>query len=200
LVAGRRVSRSYWRRPFPFFASVTFQLTKAAYMQAVLLISKGKFMTEFTEASRKRCRNKHCRMNLPTPVTNPREAFCSKGCYGSFYLRRCLVCEDPIERTTGNRKICKKSKCRNALAAGLGFGRYHGTPTKPNRASQNLERTQEVPVNGSVFSGSKPPEWRHIAGPPLTPNQLHCEKKPRFSLTAFPKPDTNLDIPDFLKR
>jgi len=109
-------------------------------------------------------------MRLQSPVTNPREAFCIKGCYGSFYLHRCLVCEDP----TGNRKICKKSKCRNALAAGLGFGRYHGTPTKPNRASQNLELTQEVPVNGSVFSGSKPPEWGQIVGPPLTPNQLHC--------------------------
>jgi len=64
-------------------------------------------MTEFTEVARKRCRNKRCLMRLQSPVTNPREAFCIKGCYGSFYLHRCLVCEDP----TGNRKICKKSKC-----------------------------------------------------------------------------------------
>jgi hypothetical protein len=30
--------------------------------------------------------------------------------------------------------------------------------------------------------------------------KLHEEKKPHVSLTALPKPDANLDIPDFLKR
>ena len=74
-------------------------------------------MTDFKETQmRKKCR--YCRMRLPTPTSNEREAFCTKGCYGSFYLHRCLVCEDKIERTTANRKICKKSRCRNALKTG----------------------------------------------------------------------------------
>ena len=88
-------------------------------------------MVDFKEtAMRKFCRNPKCRMKLPTPTSNEREAFCCRGCYQSFYLHRCLVCEKAIERTTANRKICKKSKCRNALAAGEGFGRFHGNPAK----------------------------------------------------------------------
>jgi hypothetical protein len=109
------------------------------------------------------------------------------------------------------------------------------------------------------FIGSKPPltpdrAWRQIAGPKLSPSQLHCalvgakevfaevhhknrphwrkhnanaliqphhppvnilggykfpnapdvklheEKNSHLSLTALPKPDGNLEIPDFLKR
>src|SRR6476619_3851196 len=101
-------------------------------------------MTEFAEtAMRHRCRNPKCRMKLPTPVSNEREAFCTRGCYQSFYLHRCIVCEDKIERTTANRKICKKSKCRNALAAGEGFGRYHADSAKTARVSKNLELMQK---------------------------------------------------------
>jgi hypothetical protein len=39
-----------------------------------------------------------CRSKLPKPIANPREAFCTRGCHGSFYLRRCLVCEGPLDR------------------------------------------------------------------------------------------------------
>jgi hypothetical protein len=68
-------------------------------------------MVDFKETEmRKKCR--HCRMRLPVPTSNEREAFCTRGCYNSFYLHHCIVCEDKIERTTANRKICKKSKCR----------------------------------------------------------------------------------------
>jgi hypothetical protein len=51
-------------------------------------------MTEFAEtAMRKMCRNPKCRLKLSAPVSNEREAFCYKGCYSSFYLNRCRVCE-----------------------------------------------------------------------------------------------------------
>jgi hypothetical protein len=141
-------------------------------------------MTEFAEtAMRHRCRNPKCRMKLPTPVSNEREAFCCRGCYQSFHLHRCIVCEGAIERTTANRKICKKSKCRNALAAGLGFGRYHADSAKPGQVSQNLEPMQETAAAQHVSSASKPVErahrpWRIIAGPPLTPSQFHCATLP----------------------
>jgi hypothetical protein len=127
-----------------------------------------------------------------------------------------------------------------------GFGRY-----SPSRSVSS-------PAKTSDFVDSKPPlkpdrAWRRIAGPRLSPSQLHCalvgakeavaethqknrrwrkhnvkaliqrhyppvnilggykfpnapdvklreEKKARFSLTAFPNADANLDIPDFLKR
>jgi hypothetical protein len=46
-------------------------------------------MVDFTETAMcKMCR--HCRMRLPTPTSNEKEAFCTKGCYQSFYLHRCL--------------------------------------------------------------------------------------------------------------
>jgi hypothetical protein len=103
-------------------------------------------MVDFKETEmRKKCRNPKCRMKLSTPTSNEREAFCCRGCHQSFYLHRCLVCEDKIERTTANRKICKKSKCRNALAAGEGFGRYHADPAKTSPGIQKSRAHAETP-------------------------------------------------------
>ena len=109
-------------------------------------------MVDFDTQTRKRCR--HCRMRLPEPVVNEREAFCTRGCYQSFYRHRCLACEDKIERTTANRKICKKSKCRNALKAGEGFGRYHGDSVRTYQSHKNPELMQEVPVPQRPASAS----------------------------------------------
>lgn len=122
-------------------------------------------MTEFVERERQHCRNPKCRSKLPKSVTNPREAFCVRGCYRSFYWHRCLACEEPIMRRASNQKVCRKSKCRAALRVGAGFGRYH-TPS-------NAKRTPEDP--DSV--GSKQPHtshrpWRHVAGPCLTEQAL----------------------------
>ena len=105
---------------------------------------------------RKFCRNPKCRSKLPDPVSNERAAFCTRGCYSSFYLHRCLVCEDKIERTTANRKICKKSKCRNALVSGHRFGRYHGNSAKGHQSPKNLEPMREPAVPQRVFYTLKP--------------------------------------------
>jgi hypothetical protein len=40
-----------------------------------------------TGITRKRCRNPRCRMKLPTPVDNHHHAFCTRGCYESFFDR-----------------------------------------------------------------------------------------------------------------
>jgi hypothetical protein len=45
-------------------------------------------MTEFIEELRHYCRNPRCRSKLPNPIANPREAFCARGCHGSFYRKR----------------------------------------------------------------------------------------------------------------
>lgn len=127
---------------------------------------------EFVEEVRHYCRNPRCRSKLPAPFTNPRQAFCSRGCYNSFYLHRCRVCEGPIEqpKAGGERIICKKAKCRRAWQVNAGFGRYHApSAAKPSR---------EVPD----FIGSKPAlnpgrAWRIVAGE-LTPSQLHCATVP----------------------
>jgi hypothetical protein len=74
-------------------------------------------MTEFTQEVRHMCRT--------------REAFCTRGCYGSFYLKRCVVCEGPIERKAANQKVCKKNKCRNAWKPDLASDatRHQTTPS-----------------------------------------------------------------------
>jgi hypothetical protein len=69
-------------------------------------------MTEFAEDLRHRCRNPHCRTKLNQPVENLHTAFCKRGCYDSFYLKRCLVCEkDKPAGSTARRKLCRRPKC-----------------------------------------------------------------------------------------
>jgi hypothetical protein len=140
-------------------------------------------MVDFDNQTRKRCRNPKCKMKLPEPTSNAREAFCCRSCYQSFFLHRCIVCEGAIGRTTANRKICKKSKCWNALKAGLGFGRYHGNPTQTYQSLKNPELMQETAAAQQVSSASKPVEraygpWRQIAGRTLP--------RPELRLAACP--------------
>jgi hypothetical protein len=58
------------------------------------------------------------------------------------------------------------------------------------QAAKCLMQPHHPPVN--ILGGYKFPDAPDV--------MLREEKKPRFSSTAFPKPDANLDIPDFLKR
>ena len=113
------------------------------------------------------CRHRKCRTKLKKPVSNQRDAFCSHGCHTSFYLKRCLVCEGPLERRNKTQKVCRKSRCRNAWRAKAGFGRYS--------PSTSVSLASKAPG----FIGSKPPlqrhrTWAQVAGPKLTPSQLHC--------------------------
>jgi hypothetical protein len=62
-------------------------------------------------ALRHRCRNPRCRMKLPVPVENEHHAFCSRGCYGSFYRNRCRVCERDL-RKAGKRGDAGRVYCR----------------------------------------------------------------------------------------
>jgi hypothetical protein len=67
--------------------------------------------------------------------------------------------EKAIERTTANRKICKRSKCRNALKAGEGFGRYHANSTQTSLSLKNPELTAWRSL--LVGSGTFILQWRH---------------------------------------
>jgi hypothetical protein len=128
-------------------------------------------MTEFKQELGHYCRNPKCRSKLPEPVANEREAFCARGCHSGFYRKRCLVCEAPMERRTERQLVCGKRKCRNALQTGIGFGRYH--------APSSLVSSLETPTKPGIKSGDAGGRgWRIIAGPELTPNQLHCATVP----------------------
>jgi hypothetical protein len=124
-------------------------------------------MTAFKQELRHMCRNPKCRSKLPAPVANEREAFCARGCHSGFYRKRCLVCEAPMERRTEHQLVCGKRKCRSALQAGQGFGRYH--------APSSVVSSLETPTKPGIKSGDAGSRgWRIIAGPELTPSQFHC--------------------------
>jgi hypothetical protein len=122
-------------------------------------------MTEFATNLRRRCRNPKCRLKLPEPVSNEREAFCCRGCYGSFYRRRCLICEQPMERETERQLVCGKRKCRNALAARCGLGRYLPSSHPISPAKKPVNKGLEMPNDDDRA-------WRSVAAPELTADQL----------------------------
>jgi hypothetical protein len=103
-------------------------------------------MTDFKLDLRHYCRNPKCRMKLREPVAGPRAAFCTKGCHSSFYRRRCLICEQPMQRRTENQRLCGKRRCRNALKARSALGGIHpfeksikpGLKTSPQRRPASL--------------------------------------------------------------
>jgi hypothetical protein len=66
---------------------------------------------ETSSKPRTYCRNPHCRSKLPNPVDDPRAAFCLRGCYDSFYLKRCIVCERHKKRPQD--RLCGRRLCRN---------------------------------------------------------------------------------------
>jgi hypothetical protein len=85
-------------------------------------------LTEFDQKLRHYCRNPKCRSKLPAPVSNPSEAFCTKGCYGAYYRTHCLICEQAFERKNEQQKVCGKRKCKSTLRqlqkADFALGRY----------------------------------------------------------------------------
>jgi hypothetical protein len=127
-------------------------------------------VTEFTETSyRHYCRNPKCKAKLPTPVSNPKEAFCSLkpgGCADRYYRLRCYVCE---ERKAGrlDARTCGRRKCKNAIRSQKG-------PATTSR----VEIGSKTSINTGTFSREKDPRgwsWRvRAAGSPITANQYHC--------------------------
>jgi hypothetical protein len=125
-------------------------------------------MTEFTETLRHHCRNPRCRSKLPMPVSNPREAFCTKGCHSSFYLHRCLACEGPLQRKREDQKVCRKAKCRNAWRAGSGFGRYATSNAKLASKTPDFVDPKTLPRPVNVTGGYNFPSAPVIDLAPIT--------------------------------
>jgi hypothetical protein len=127
-------------------------------------------MTDFTETLRHYCRNPRCRSKLPAPVSNPRDAFCTRGCHSSFYRKRCLICEQPMERKSENQLICGKRRCRNALQARQSLGRY--------MAPSDVIHPLKNPIKPGIKSGlADDRPWRIVAGQ-ISPAAFHCATVP----------------------
>jgi hypothetical protein len=137
---------------------------------------------------RHRCRNPNCRTKLPAPVTNERNAFCCQGCFAAFYHQRCLICEEVMERKTGNQKVCGNRKCHSTLKARTG----HSDFNYPDISTTRGIATPCMGIDAAVrHSGPNSPDiskaklplradrtWAIVAGPKLSPAQLHCATVP----------------------
>jgi hypothetical protein len=79
---------------------------------------------------RTRCRNPRCGCKIKEPTSNPKAAFCAKGCFTSFYRSRCIVCERSYRRTREDQHTCGRRKCKAELRRHRErfFGKWAGTP------------------------------------------------------------------------
>ena len=126
---------------------------------------------------RHRCRNPRCRGVLKTSTANPRDAFCCRTCFNSFYRFRCLVCERPFSRKTERRQVCGSPKCRSEFRhhrERLSSTRYPNPTLSPN-GSRN-------PTKPGVKNGLKTDRpWHVIAGPDLPPASLRVSLDPQLA-------------------
>jgi hypothetical protein len=120
------------------------------------------------------CRNTRCRMKLPELVANEHHAFCTPGCFTSFYRARCRVCEEPIhvakQRRGPKRILCRKDNCRRAYRRNpslynapegisskkpilLENAASNGQPATP--LAGHVKINSEVPVKWAFKSGAK---------------------------------------------
>jgi hypothetical protein len=101
------------------------------------------------------CRNPRCRQKLAEPVDNVRQAFCTPGCHGSFFLRRCLVCERELPAGRADRKLCKRPSCRNEYRQFPHLFAFAGR--KPASPTGRVEIASKTPIKPGTF-------WRDKAG------------------------------------
>jgi hypothetical protein len=158
-------------------------------------------MTDFITKLRKKCRNPRCRMQLPVPTSNEREGFCCRGCYESFYLKRCRVCEKELEQKYRKLKpkkdgdptkfvkvqnlgpTCGSSDCKRRWRDKEDMGRFSVPKHPPGyQGSQNDELRSETaaaqPLFRAIEQATPRQRWRIVAGPVLTPSQFHCATVP----------------------
>jgi hypothetical protein len=75
-----------------------------------------------------------------------------------------------MERRRADQKVCAKAKCRSALRAGSGLGRYH-VASAAKLASKTLDSIDSK----RPLKPDRPSPWRIVAaGTPITANQYHC--------------------------
>jgi hypothetical protein len=106
-------------------------------------------------------------MKLPMPVESQHQAFCTKGCHGSFYLSRCLVCEN--EKPGQRRKFCRRPKCQTEHKKNPG---HYSFPAPGSGVAADGSRSAHL---AGLKTAHKPdPVWRVVAGPVITANIYHC--------------------------
>jgi hypothetical protein len=139
-------------------------------------VSKIKDAHEMTESQglRHHCRNPRCRMKLKEPVENLQKAFCTRGCHSSFYLKRCIVCEnDKPAGSTVRRKLCRRPKCEGRYRKNSAHYSFLGADTT---SAANAPRGAQS--TGLKSAGLDDRPWHIVAGPKITAAIYHCATLP----------------------
>jgi len=142
-------------------------MTELLDAEAGRLPARGEFDIEL----RHRCRQ--CRSKLPAPTENPRRAFCTPGCYSSFHLKRCVVCENDKPAGRSDRKFCRRPKCRTEYYQNR--DRFGPITAKPNPTpSLSTLSSKSAQPTGTKIDDLADRKWRQIAGPELSASAFHC--------------------------
>jgi hypothetical protein len=137
-------------------------------------------MTEFTQTLRHYCRNPRCRSKLPSPASDPLKAFCTRGCHSSFYLKRCLVCEnDKPAGSTARRKLCRRPKCEGRYRKNSAHYWFLGADTA---SAANVPRSAQS--TGIKIEGLGDRSPYVVAGPKISACVYHCAALPLEPDTA----------------
>jgi hypothetical protein len=132
------------------------------------------FSPDVAPQLRHRCRNPRCRCKLHEPTDISRNAFCTRGCFTSFYRSRCLVCEQPMERKQENQVTCSRPKCKAALRRDRAhfFGKWGDQSGRGCQTPGEAERGVGNPANTGIKTAHESGRWRQIAGPPTSSEAL----------------------------
>jgi len=134
-------------------------------------------MTEFTQTLRHYCRNPRCRSKLPSPASDPRKAFCTRGCHSSFYLKRCLVCEnDKPAGSTARRKLCRRPKCEGRYRKNSAHYSFLGGASElsTNDTTSAANASRNPIKSGTKSAGFDDRPVYIVAGPVISANVYHC--------------------------
>lgn len=118
-------------------------------------------MVEGGKQLRHYCRNPRCRSKLSTPVENLREAFCTRGCHAQFYRKRCIVCEQSMERKRESQQLCGHRKCEGQfkrLKSYRMLGRYHPSSAAVDASRNSIKTGTFLPLKS---------DRGQVAGPPV---------------------------------
>ena len=144
-------------------------------MSLQLLPTPGPVSTHTPTPLRHRCRNPRCGLKLRHgPTDNLRAAFCTASCFDSYFRRRCLVCERPIDRKSERRQLCGRERCRKQLQRhrdGFYPPWYQASVLSLNA----LGSADKTGLKNRSEAGRAP---RQVAGPQLSQTSLRLASLP----------------------
>jgi hypothetical protein len=145
-----------------------------------------------TSQLRHRCRNPRCRLKLPAPVEIEHRALCCRGCYESFYLTRCRVCERDL-RKTGKRGDAQRLYCRAPSRCAAEARKW---PEKYGFGAQPVPDPLFCRTNVSAHSGPAHQARQRIAAPDGITGQPDARRR-RCNLSDWRPTGNGAGVPDF---